>query len=118
MTTTLVLTGDLVLAAADTSTSSDLAMWSGIASFATPILVAVINRPGWKPAARLLVTVLVSIVMGAATAATQGTLTGTRWTTSALLILAGAVVWYQTAFKTIAPTVEAATSPGRHRAPE
>ncbi len=124
MSHALAQAGGLLAAATDLSPTEsgavnlNLTLWSGIASFITPLLVALINQPAWKPRTRLLVTVAVAIGMAAATVAAEGRLNGTRWTTATLLILGGAVLWYQTAFKNVAPAIEAATSPGRHRAPE
>jgi hypothetical protein len=91
----------------------NLTLWSGIASFVTPLLVSLVNQPTWKPLVRLLVTVAIAIGMAAATVAAEGRLNGTRWTTATLLILGGAVLWYQTAFKNVAPALEAASSPRR-----
>jgi hypothetical protein len=128
---TLALVGDVIgqhglvlLAAGDDLSPSEssgvnlnLTLWSGIASFATPFLVALVNQPTWKPVVRVIITVLVSLGMAAATVAIEGKLTGVRWTTAVLVILAGAVFWYQTALKNVAPALEAASSPGAPRYP-
>lgn len=121
----LVLVGDVlqhgyvVLAeGADLSPSNsaepnlNLALWSGIAGFAAPLLVAVINQPRWSPFVRALLTVAFCVGVAALTAAIEGRLTGARWTTATLTVLAAAVASYQTLWKNVAPQIEAATSPG------
>lgn len=134
MSTTLALVGDVlsqhgqaVLAAArddltpteSASVNLNLTLWSGIASFITPLIVALVNQPRWSPIVRAIATVVVCLGMAAATAAVEGQFNGTRWTTAALLVLSGAVFWYQTIWKNVAPKLEAASSAGgRHRAPE
>lgn len=133
MSIAYVLTGDvltahghLVLAAGDDLAPSEsagvnlnLSLWSGIASFVAPLLVAVVQQPRWAPAVRAIVTALICLGMAWATVVLEGKLTGARWTTATLLVLSGAVFWYQTIWKTVAPRLEVATSSGgRHRAPE
>ena len=62
-------------------------------------------------------TVLVSVGLGAATAAAEGRLTGVRWTTAALIVGGAAVATYQLLWKKPAVAFEAATAVGgRHRA--
>ena len=119
MSATLALVGEVVLAAGDDLAPSNsggvnlnLTLWSGVASFITPPIVAVINQSRWAPFVRLLVTALFCLGMAAATVALEGQLNATRLATSVLLILSGAVFFYQTAWKTIAPRIEAATSTG------
>ncbi len=119
----LVLLGDAFLAAADTDLSPtgavdpnlNLTLWSTITGFAAPLLVAVVNQPRWSPFVRALITVAVSIGLAAITTSLEGQITGTRWVTSTLLVLAAAVGTYQTLWKNVAPSIEAATSTGSRR---
>lgn len=126
---TLALVGDILTAhghlvvAADTDLSPtnaaapnlNLTLWSSIAGLVTPFLVALVNQPHWAPIVRALMTVLVSVGLGAATAAVEGQLTGVRWTTAALLIGGAAVASYKTLWSNPAHQLELASS-GRHRA--
>lgn len=125
MSTTLALIGDVmqhgrvILAAGDDLSPSNaadanlnLALWSTIAGTLTPFLVAFINQPKWSSYVRALMTVLVSVGIGAVTAAWEGRLDGTRWTTATLVVLAAAVGTYHTLWRSAAPAFEQATSPG------
>lgn len=118
----LVLVGDVlqhgyvVLAeGADLSPSNatdptlNLALWSTIAGTLTPFAVAFINQPKWSPLVRALMTVLVSVGIGCASAALEGRLDGARWTTSTLIVLAAAVGTYHTLWRSVAPAFEEAT---------
>lgn len=131
MSTTLAIAGDVltqwgtVALAADTDLSPtnaadpnlNLALWSSIAGVIAPFLVAFVNQPTWPPLVRALMTVLVSVGLGAATAAAEGRLTGQRWTTAALIVGAAAVASYQHLWKRPALALEGATAlGGRHRA--
>jgi hypothetical protein len=115
--------GLLLLAAEDTlaptnaaDANLNLTLWASIAGVITPFLVALINQPHWAPLIRALMTVAVSIGLGAATAAVEGHLTGVRWTTAALIIGADAVSSYKLLWQQPAHRLELATSGGRHRA--
>lgn len=126
---TLALAGDVltqwgtVVLAADTDLSPtnaadpnlNLTLWSGIAGFLTPLLVALVQQPTWPPFVRAIITLVASVLIGAATTSLEGRLTGERWVTSALLIATAAIGTYQTLWKNVAPQLEAATS-ARHRA--
>lgn len=125
MSTTLALVGDVmqhgrvILAAGDDLSPSNaadvnlnLALWSTIAGTLTPFVVAIINQPKWSPFVRALLTVLVSLGVGAATTALEGKLDGARLVTSVLVVLAAAVGTYHTLWRNVAPQLESATSPG------
>lgn len=90
----------------------NLALWSSITGVVAPFLVAIVNQPRWAPLVRALVTVLISVGLGAATAAVEGKLTGARWTTAALIIGAAAVASYKTLWAKPAAALEQATSTG------
>jgi peptidoglycan/LPS O-acetylase OafA/YrhL len=124
MSQTLALVGDVigshgfvVLAAGDdlsptnaTDPNLNLTLWASIAGVIAPFLVALVNQPQWPPFARAIMTLLVSVGLGAATAAVEGRLTGTRWTTAALIVAAAAVASYKTLWRQPAAALEAATS--------
>ena len=125
MSATIALVGDVlqhgrvVLAAGDdlapsqsSAVNLNLTLWSTIAGFVTPLAVAVINQPRWSPFVRAMLTLVFCVGVAAATAALEGKLNGTRWTTAALLVIASAIVTYQTVWKNVAPSIERATSPG------
>jgi hypothetical protein len=127
---TLALVGDVisahgfvVLAAGDdlaptnaADPNLNLTLWASIAGVVAPFLVALVNQPHWAPIWRAVMTIAVSVGLGAATAAVEGRLNGVRWTTAALVIGGAAVASYQTLWKNVAPAIESATSSGRHRA--
>jgi peptidoglycan/LPS O-acetylase OafA/YrhL len=109
--------GFVVLAAGDDPAPTNaadpnlnLTLWASIAGVIAPFLVALVNQPQWPPFARAVMTLLVSVGLGAATAAVEGKLTGTRWTTAALIIAAAAVATYKTLWRQPAAALEAATS--------
>lgn len=124
MSATLALVGDVigqhgfvVLAAGDDLTPSNaaapnlnLALWSSIAGVVAPFLVALVNQPQWSSLVRALMTVLVSVGLGAATAAAEGKFTGARWTTAALIIGGAAVATYKTLWAKPAAALELASS--------
>jgi ABC-type Fe3+-siderophore transport system permease subunit len=91
-----------------------LEMLSALVGSLLPMLVAVVNRSHWAPAVKGLVVVLSSVAAGAVTAWLAGSLTGLRWTESALIIVGAAVVAYRHFWQPtgIAPAIERATTPG------
>lgn len=125
MSTTLALVGSvldarghLVLAAPDDlapTNSADpnlnLTLWSGIAGFFTPLIVAMINQPRWSSTVRALLTVLVCLGVAAATTALEGQIDSKRLVTSVLLVLTAAIGTYHTLWRNVAPALEQATSP-------
>lgn len=127
----LILAGDVLtqwgtvaLAAGDTDLSAtnaaqpnlNLAMWSGIAGFLAPLLVALVQQPTWPSFVRALVLLAGSIGLASVTAALEGKLTGERWVAASLLIASTAIVTYQSLWKNVAPQLEAATSSRTSRA--
>lgn len=93
---------------------SNLAMWSLIVGFFTPIVVAVIQQPKWSSGARAVITFLFCIITGGVTTALQGALTGERLVSSVLLILVTAITTYKGLWQPTgaAPALERATTPG------
>lgn len=109
--------GQVVLAVDGDQTAGDgvslnLALWSSIAGTITPFLVALVNQPRWSATVKALLTVLVSLGVGAVTSALEGNLDGARLVTSTLVVLAAAVSTYHTLWKTTATQIEAATAFG------
>ncbi len=88
----------------------DLVMFSALVGTFMPVLVAVIQQPRWSPIVRALVVVASSVAVGAGTAALEGTLTGQRWTTAALIVGTAAVAAYRMFWYRAAAQIEAKTS--------
>ncbi|CAM5388854.1 MULTISPECIES: hypothetical protein [Streptomyces] len=88
-------------------------MWALIVGFASPMLISVINRPEWSQAARTLVQVVVSVLVGLGSALFAGDFAGKDVVTSILVAAVAAISAYKGVFKPagIAPKVEKATSP-------
>ncbi|MFD7664282.1 hypothetical protein [Streptomyces sp. NPDC059788] len=87
-------------------------MWALIVGFASPMLISVINQPQWSPAARTLVQVVVSVLVGLGSALFAGDFAGKDVVTSILVAAVAAISAYKGVFKPsgIAPKVEKATS--------
>lgn len=92
---------------------TDLDMWSGIVGFVAPAVVAVIVRSAWPSWARALVTLAVCVAGGGITAALTGNLEGASPARAVLVVLFTALAFYRLWWhpSTIAPKIEAATSP-------
>lgn len=88
----------------------DLVMLSTLLGVLMPPLVAVVQQPRWSPVVRALVVIASSVGVGAVTAAVEGTLTGQRWTTAALIIGVAAVAAYRTFWHRAAAVIEHKTS--------
>ena len=95
--------------------SNNLIMWSLIAGFFLPPLLAVVQQPGWSTAWRSIVMFLASIVVAFGTVyfTDSGALTADRMITTGLVIMVTAIstfkgLWVPTG---VAPKIEVATSP-------
>lgn len=111
----LALSADIVYSAADAPTANplpDLAMWSALVGVLLPPLVAIVNQPRWPGWARAVITAAACIAAGGITAYLDGSLTGVRWLSAALIVAVAAVGSYQKFWRPshIAPRIEAATS--------
>lgn len=129
MTTTLTLVGDvftahgaLVIAASgdleatgSNALTPQLAVFSTIAGILTPFAVAFVNRPTFPPLTRALVTILMSLGIGALVAIGEGQLTELRLSVAALTVLGVAVATYQRLFAQPAQRFELATTPKHAR---
>lgn len=95
----------------------NLAMWSLIVGFLSPIAISLIQQPTWSDAVRAVVAFLFSAVVAVPTAYFAGDLEGRDYVSSGLLILVTTVATYKNFWKptAIAPKVEAATSPSPSR---
>jgi hypothetical protein len=96
---------------------TDLEMWSGLVAFGLPLLIAVIQQPRFSSVLRVVIMVLSCIVASVVTTALQGDLDWHRWFHSLLVVGIGTIAFYHGVWQpaTVAPKVEAATSPGGMR---
>jgi peptidoglycan/LPS O-acetylase OafA/YrhL len=92
---------------------TNLAMWSLIVGFVLPIIIPVIQQPGWAKWARATVTLVIVLAVGGLTAYFNGDLNGQDWITSALIVFVAAITAYKGFFQPtgIAPMIETMTSP-------
>lgn len=88
---------------------SNFALWSLIAGFATPWIVAVINRQRWGSEVKYGMFLFVCIVTSGINSAFNRSLVWDDWVRSLLLVVAAGVATYMTGKKAIS-AVEAATS--------
>lgn len=95
---------------------TDLEMWSLLVGAVLPPLVALIQQPRWPDWFRAVVAVASSLVAGFVTTwlVEDGMLWERGMVTAILLVLVAALTTYRNFWKptTIAPTIEAKTSPG------
>lgn len=91
----------------------NLAMWSLIVGFLSPLVISVLQQPRWTEGLRALVAFVFSLVVAVPTAYFAGDLEGKDYITAALLILVTAISTYRNFWKNtgVAPSIEAATSP-------
>ena len=95
---------------------SQLVMWAGIVGFFMPVLLAVVQQPGWSTALRSVVMFVASILAALGTVyLTSGSdaFTAENMVTSFLTIMVTAIATYKGFYKEtgIAPKIEIATSP-------
>lgn len=99
---------------------TNLQMWSLVAGFFLPPVLAVIQQSHWSNTLRALVAFAASLLVGAGTAYFSNDLTGKTFVQAALVVLVSAVATYHGLWKTsgIAPTIEAGTTkhPPAHHA--
>jgi len=93
---------------------SNIEMWSGIAGFLLPPVIAVVQQQKWQQGLRAVVTFLICLAVAAITVFIQyGNWHGRSWVDSALTILVAAIATYHGFWKPtgVAPSVENATTP-------
>jgi len=97
---------------------TNVAMWALIVGFFSPLVLAVIQQPGWSNPVRSVVAFLYSAVAAAGTIFfTNGnSFTGTDnkdWVSTFLFVFVSTIAFYRGFWKTtnVAPKLEAATSP-------
>lgn len=91
----------------------NLQMWSLLVGFASPLLISVVQQPGWSKKTRSAVTFAASILLGLGSSYFDGSLSNAGDTVGAvLLVLVTGQTTYQSLWKQIglAPAIEAATS--------
>jgi len=93
---------------------TDLVMWSLIVGFTMPLVISVIQQPKWADPLRASVTFVACAIAGGGTAYFAADLDGRTFVSSSLVVLTTALATYKSFWKptTIAPKIEAATSPG------
>jgi hypothetical protein len=94
---------------------SNVLMWAGIVGFFMPVLLAVVQQPGWSSALRSVVMFVASIVAAVGTVyfTDDGAYTRDTMITTVLVVMVTAISTYKGLWQptTVAPKVEAATSP-------
>jgi len=92
---------------------SNLMMWAVVVGFFMPILLAIVQQPGWSDPVRSIVMFVASIIAGAGTVYFEGKWDTTNLVTTILLVMVTAIATYKGLWKTttIAPKIERATSP-------
>lgn len=97
---------------------ADSASWALILGVLTPLVVALVQQPGWSRPLRAIVSVVASVVVGVITVAANGDLTEPRPVLAVIaLVLVASNTAYTTLWKPtgVAPAIEGATSPGSSR---
>ena len=91
---------------------SDAQMWALIVGFVSPLLIAVVQRPGWSGPRRTAVAIGWSFITGGATAYFADDLTGRSLVSCFLVVAVTAIASYQSIWvpTRIAPWIEAKTS--------
>lgn len=91
---------------------TDLVMWSALVAFFLPLVIAVIHQPKFPEWMGVTITVIVSIVAGFLTEYFQnGPLHWTNVGHSVLVVLVGAVFFYQHTWKDTANQIKSKTAP-------
>lgn len=98
----------------------DLTAWGILVGTVAPLVIAVVQRPGWSDTARVMVSVLFCTIVGAGTAVLDGTISSGPITFSSVLhgavaVILAAQVAYRNFWKPMgtAEAIERATSPAR-----
>lgn len=91
---------------------SNLVMWAAVVGFFMPLLLAVVQQPGWSPAIRSIVMFIASVIAGAGTVYFMGKWDTTNLVTTILFVMVTAIATYKGLWQTttIAPRIESATS--------
>lgn len=95
----------------------NLAMWSLVVGFFSPIVISMLQQPGWSNQVRALVAFIFCALVAIPTAYFAGDLEGKDYVASGLLILVTAIASYRDFWKptAVSPKIEAATSGGKTR---
>lgn len=96
---------------------TNMQMWALIAGFLMPPVQAVIQQRNWSQTVRAVCNFVCSCLVGAGTAYFAGTLTGKTWVQATLVVLVAGIASYHGTWKptNIAPNIEGATTPKKHR---
>jgi hypothetical protein len=91
---------------------TNLQMWSLIAGFFMPPVLAIIQQSHWSQTLRAICTFAASLLVGAGTAYFSSTLTGKTWVQASLVVLVATIATYHGTWKPagIAPVIEAGTN--------
>ena len=92
---------------------SNLVMWGLVAGFFMPVLLAVVQQPGWSQPLRSIVMFVASLAAGAGTVYFAGNWDTENIVTTILLVMVTAIASYKGLWQptAVAPKVEVATSP-------
>lgn len=95
----------------------NLAMWSLIVGFLSPLVISVLEQSVWTDRVRAFVAFLFCALVAIPTAYFAGDLQGKDYVTAGLLILVTAISTYRNFWRPsrIAPAIERATSPATYR---
>jgi len=93
---------------------SNVLMWAGIVGFFLPVLLAIVQQPGWSQPLRAIVMFVASILAAIGTVyfTDSEAFTRDRLITTVLVVMVTAIATYKGLWQptTVAPKVEAATS--------
>ena len=93
---------------------SNVLMWAGIVGFFMPVLLAVVQQPGWSQPLRAIVMFVASIIAAVGTVyfTNDGAFTRDNMITTTLVVMVTAIATYKGLWTPtkVAPKVEAATS--------
>ena len=92
---------------------SNAAMWAAIVGFFLPMLLAVVQQPGWSNSVRSIIMFLASCAAAVGTVLIQNDgWSGKDWVSTTLLIMVTAIATYHGLWKptNVAPSIEASTS--------
>ncbi len=92
---------------------STLQMWSLVAGFCIPPVLAILIQSKWSPKLKAIVAFIVALVVATVTTWIQlGGFHGRPWVESALTVLVAAIATYHGLWRPtgVAPTIETATN--------
>lgn len=100
------------------STVDDSTMWAGIVGFGMPAVIALLNQCRWDSRIKAVVAFGACLLAALGTVWAQGDVDVRNWVRTSMIVFVAAIGTYHVWWKpsNIAPTIEAATSAGRHRA--